>query len=152
VHPTLRIPLNALGLVIIIVVLLTLISIGNTTAFFAILSLNTLALYISYVMPIIFFMIAKLRGENIPYGPFKLGRFGLLINIFSILYGIFIIIFLPFPPLLPVTGANMNYGGPVMAAVILFALADWAISGHKRFKVPIQRADIETKDLEETNQ
>jgi choline transport protein len=143
--------LNALGLVIVIVVLLTLISIGNTAAFFAILSLNTLALYISYVMPIIFFTLAKLRGDHIPYGPFKLGKFGLAINIFSVLYGIFIIIFLPFPPFLPVTGANMNYGGPVMGAVILFALADWVISGHKRFKVPIQRADIETKDLEETN-
>jgi amino acid transporter len=137
--------------VVVVVVLLTLISIGNTAAFFAILSLNTLALYISYIIPIIFFTLAKLRGEKIPFGPFKLGRFGLPINIFSIVYGIFIIIFLPFPPFLPVTGANMNYGGPVMGAVILFALGDWAISGRKRFKVPVERVEMERKDMEETN-
>jgi hypothetical protein len=33
----------------LIVVLLNLINIGSTTVFFAILSLNTLALYISYI-------------------------------------------------------------------------------------------------------
>jgi choline transport protein len=151
VHPTLRIPLNALGLVVVVVALLTIITVGNTTAFFAILSLNTLALYISYIIPMVFFLLAKLRGDAIPYGPFKLGRFGLPINIFAIVYALFIIIFLPFPPLLPVTGANMNYGGPVMAAVILFALADWVVSGRKRFKAPIERVEVELKDQNEAN-
>jgi hypothetical protein len=38
---------------------------------------------------------------------------------------------------MPVTALNMNYGGPVMGAVILFALVDWFIWGRKRFSVPI---------------
>jgi choline transport protein len=151
VHPTLRIPLNALGLVTIVVMLLNLITIGNTTAFFAILSLNTLALYISYIMPMVFFTLAKLRGDSIPFGPFRLGRFGLAINIFAIAYAIFIAIFLPFPPIVPVTAANMNYGGPVMAAVILFALLDWVISGRKRWKGPTERVEMEIKDQNDTN-
>jgi len=151
VHPTLRIPLNAVGLVATVVVLLTLISVGNTTAFFAILSLNTLALYISYIIPMIFFTLAKLRGDHIPFGPFRLGRLGLPINIFAIVYAIFIAIFLPFPPFVPVTAANMNYGGPVVGAVILFAILDWFISGRKRFKGPIERAEIEKEDRNETN-
>lgn len=131
--------------------LLTLISIGNTTAFFAILSLNTLALYISYIIPILFFTLAKLRGDDIRYGPFRLGRFGLLINIFAIVYGIFIATFLPFPPILPVTAQNMNYGGPVMGFVILAAIADWCITGRKRFKAPIQQEQLEMEDRNETN-
>jgi choline transport protein len=151
VHPTLRIPLNALGLVITVVVLLTLISIGNTTAFFAILSLNTLALYISYIIPILFFTLAKLRGDDIRYGPFRLGRFGILINIFAIIYAIFIAIFLPFPPIVPVTAQNMNYGGPVMGFVILMAIVDWLVTGRKRFKAPIEREQLEVEDRNETN-
>lgn len=123
--------------------LLNLISIGNTTAFYAILSLNTLALYISYIIPMIFFTLAKLRGyPHINYGPFQLGRFCLSVNIFAIVYAIFITIFLPFPPKVPVTSANMNYGGPVMGAVILFALLDWTISGRKRFVAPIENAQL----------
>ncbi len=31
----------------------------------------------------------------------------------------------------------MNYGGPVMGAVIIFALLDWVIGGRKRFQVPV---------------
>ena len=144
-----RIPLNALGLVVVVVVLITLISVGNTAAFFAILSLNTLALYISYLIPMIFFVMAKLRGNHIPYGPFRMGRYGLFVNFFAIAYAIFIAIFLPFPATMPVTAASMNYGGPVVGLVILFAICDWLISGRKRFKGPIKREEIEMEDKAE---
>ncbi|KIW99848.1 uncharacterized protein Z518_10776 [Rhinocladiella mackenziei CBS 650.93] len=138
VHPTLRIPLNALLLITTIIVLLNLINIGSTVAFFAILSLNTLSLYISYIIPIMFLVIHKLRGFHVPYGPFKLPRgTGLPINFFAICYAIFIAIFLPWPPTVPVTAESMNYGGPVMGAVILFALLDWFLGGKKRFDVPV---------------
>jgi choline transport protein len=146
-----RVPLNAIALVIAVVVLLTLITVGNTTAFFAILSLNTLALYLSYLMPIVFFTLTKLRGGHIPYGPFRLGKFGLAINVFAIVYAVFIIIFLPFPPIVPVTGKNMNYAGPIMGAIIVFAIADYMIGGSKRFHAAVQQADVEAIDMEETN-
>jgi choline transport protein len=114
-----------------------LINIGSTTALYAILSVSTIALYISYMLPILFLLIHRLRAKHIAYGPFKLGPFGILLNIFSLLYGIYILIWLPFPPFLPVTGTNMNYGGPVMGAVILFALVDGFVWGRKRFQVPL---------------
>jgi choline transport protein len=69
IHPTLRIPLNALCLVTTIAALLGLINIGNTTAFNAILSLATMGLYLSYVMPLAFSLIRKLQGRHPPYGP-----------------------------------------------------------------------------------
>ena len=116
--------MNSLALVTAIIALLQLINIGSITALYAILSLSAIALYISYVLPIIFFALTKLRRDHIPYGPFHLGRWGLPINLFSIVYGIFVLIWLPFPPFMPVTALNMNYGGPVMGAVIVFALVD----------------------------
>lgn len=137
VHPRLRIPFNSLALAASAIALLQLINIGSTTALYAILSLSTISLYISYVLPIIFFTLAKFRGDSIPYGPFRLGRWGIPANLFSIAYGIFILVWLPFPPYMPVTALNMNYGGPVMGAVILFALVDWFIWGRKRFSVPV---------------
>jgi choline transport protein len=135
-------------LVTVIVMLLNLINLGSTTAFFAILSLNTLALYISYIIPILFFIMAKLRNDDIPYGPFRLGKFGLPINVFALVYAIFISIFLPFPPYMPVTAATMNYGGPVMALVIFFAVADWFVTGRKRFQVPVD--PVYSLEMDET--
>lgn len=95
------------------------------------------------MLPILFVLIHKLRSKRISYGPFKLGAFGIPLNIFSLLYGIYILVWLPFPPFLPVTGTNMNYGGPVMGAVILFALVDWFIWGRKRFGVPVEIEHVE---------
>ena len=128
--------MRALGLVATICILVGLITIGNTAAFFAIISLSAISLYISYLFPISFFLLRKLGGRHPSYGPFKLGRLGIPINIFAVCWCTFVIIWLPFPSILPVTAANFNYGGPIMAAVIIIALLDWCISGHKRFQVP----------------
>jgi choline transport protein len=56
-HPTLRIPLNALCLVLTIVILLMLINIASTSAIYAILSLNNLALCTSYLQVVGSFLI-----------------------------------------------------------------------------------------------
>ncbi|OCK96679.1 amino acid transporter [Cenococcum geophilum 1.58] len=136
VHPTLRMPTRALGLVAVLCALIGLITVGSTSAFFAVISLGALALYISYVVPIFLFLLRKLQGQHPQYGPFNLGRFGIPVNIFAVCYCIFVIVWLPFPAILPVTAANFNYAGPIMFAVIVIALVDWFVSGHKRFQVP----------------
>lgn len=142
VHPTLRIPLRALGLVTVVSALLGLINLGSTAAFTAILSLATVGLYASYVIPILFIVLRKLEGRQPTYGPFQLGRWGLPINLFGLAFGIFIIIFLPFPPIQPVTAVNMNYAGPILVGILVLALVDWFASGRKRFEVPTSEGDI----------
>jgi amino acid transporter len=140
VHPTLKMPLNALILIGVCLFLLAIVNIASSTAFNALISLPTLALYLSYFFPILFLFIRKLtRSMPIPYGPFKLGRWGIPINIGAICYLLFTMIWIPFPIMLPVTRDNMNYAGPVLGAVLLCAVADWCISGRKRFKVPVAR-------------
>ncbi|KAF2428690.1 amino acid transporter, partial [Tothia fuscella] len=136
VHPTLKIPTRALGLISVLCAILALINIGSTTAFFAILSLSTLSLYISYMLPIFFVLLRKLEGRHPTYGPFSLGKWGVPINVLALVYGCYMIVFMSFPTLLPVTASTMNYAAPVWIACLLFALGDWFFGGHKRFKVP----------------
>ena len=83
-------------------------------------------------------LLRKLRGPPPTFGPFQLGRFGWLINLASLMYLIYVITWMPFPQLLPVTKDNMNYAGPICGGVIILALLDWFISGRKRFKVPLK--------------
>jgi choline transport protein len=80
-------------------------------------------------------MLRKIRGQHIKYGEFRLGRYGLLVNLVALAYLIFVVIWIPFPPVLPVTGSSMNYAGPLFGFIIIAALLDWKISGHKRFQV-----------------
>lgn len=132
-----KIPLRALFLVSSITVLLALINIGSTEAFNAILSLTTLGLYISYLIPLSFLVVKRLRHPgSVTFGPFRLGRWGLPINLFAICYGIYVAIFLPFPSTQPVTWKSMNYAGPVLGFVILFSLVDWAVRGRKQWHGP----------------
>ncbi|PVH99996.1 amino acid transporter [Periconia macrospinosa] len=148
VHPTLQIPIPALLLVAFICALLALINIGSTVAFTALVSLPTVSLYVSYFIPILLLTLRKLRGMHPKYGPFKLGRWGLPINVFSLVYIVFVLIWIPFPPGRPVTAQTMNYAAPLFIAVVILALVDWVISGKTRFKVPTTAIDVPEGDEE----
>lgn len=127
-----------------VVMLLSLINIASSVALNAILSLTTLALYISYLIPITLLLLKRIRKEHIDFGPFTLGRFGFLVNLYAIFYGVFIIIFLPFPPFLPVTGPTMNYAGPVFIGVFFFALGGWVVRGRRQFRGPVREVSEES--------
>ncbi|KAL4747438.1 hypothetical protein BDW72DRAFT_15313 [Aspergillus terricola var. indicus] len=137
VDPRFKIPIRALFLVASCIVVLSFIQIGSSTAFNAILSLSTLGLYISYLIPLWLLVYKRLTAPaDIPKGTFNLGKLGLPMNLLAILFATYFVIFLPFPPLLPVTGENMQYAGPVLGFVMLFAIGDWIIRGRHRWEGP----------------
>lgn len=140
IHPRLKMPMNALCAVAVCICLLALINIGSSTAFNAFISLPALALYISYLFPILFLFWRRLSSTDptsIPWGPFKLGKTGPFINAGAIGYIIFVLIWMPFPSVLPVDAVNMNYAGPIVGAVVVAAMLDWCLFGKKRFRVPV---------------
>ncbi|KAJ5792528.1 amino acid permease [Penicillium pulvis] len=140
VDPTYKIPLRALLLVASCIFALSFIQIGSTAAFNAILSLSTLGLYISYLIPLILLVLKRFTApQDIPRGTFSLGKFGLPINLLAILFATYFSIFLPFPATVPVTAENMNYAGPVLGFVMLFACGDWVVRGRHKWQGPAMR-------------
>ena len=133
-----RIPTRAIALVTLVVVLLSLINIGSSTALNAILSLSTLGLYVSYLIPIGLLFLKRLRREHITFGPFALGQMGFWINAYAIIFGVYVSIFLPFPGQVPVTAVTMNYAGPVFGVVLILAVLDWVFRGRNYYNGPIQ--------------
>ena len=131
--------MNALLLVGTIVTILSLLYIASATAFNALISLQAFALHISHFFPILFILLRKLRGPSPPYGPFRMGVIGIPANIFALCYLVFVVLWMPFPQMLPVTKDNMNYAGPIFGAVVIGALAHWFIRGRKTFQMPIIR-------------
>lgn len=101
-------------------------------------SLSLIGQYTSYLLPISLMAVRRMGTKHVPYGPFRLGRYGLYINVASIIYTMILIIFMVLPPYQPVTAQNMNYAGVVFAAVLLCITAMWIVHGRRVFEGPVK--------------
>jgi len=146
--PSNKCPTRTTMLTWLITSLLSLINIGSTTAFNALLSLATIGFYFSYGIPISMFFLRRFSADHpIEFGPWTMGKLGIGVNILAIAFCLFLILFLPFPTILPVTAQNMNYASVVFIGVILFSMVDWIVRGRKRYTGPIR--EIKSKDSSE---
>lgn len=101
------IPLNALFVVTIPPALLSIIYIGNSTAFYGFISAVLVATMIQYVVPISTMLYRKLFSEP-PRGPWRLGRIqGVVVNTIAALWALFLMVVLSLPTTLPTTVETM---------------------------------------------
>lgn len=102
--------------------LLGLINIGSSVAFNAIVSLVAAAFFGSYIIPIS--MVAYRRAKGIPLelGPWNMGRLGLAVNLFSLVWLIITWIFSFFPIAIPVTPSTMNWSSVLWGFVMIFGI------------------------------
>lgn len=97
----------------------------------AILSVSTIALTISYAIPIAV-LLAVGRDKLVP-GTYKLGRFGYCANIVSVVYCCITTVFFFFPSSPNPSGGDMNYAIAVFGIVLLIATIFWFIKGRKTY-------------------
>ncbi|KAK3699702.1 hypothetical protein LTR37_016307 [Vermiconidia calcicola] len=133
VSPRYRIPLRSVWLPIILVMLLSLLNLANYTAFSVIISLSTFGLYQSYFIATACMLQARLSGR-IETAPWSLGRWGIPINIFALLFSAWLGIFMVFPSYLPITAAYMNYALPINVFIWMFAIVLWFAWGKNNWK------------------
>ncbi|KLP12781.1 HNM1-Choline permease [Fusarium fujikuroi] len=123
-----QIPTVSIVVVSFLLMLLSLINIGSTTAFNAILSLAVVSLQASYLLPIILLIWRRLfRPDTLRWGPWRLGKAGLPINIIAVIYLMYTCIFLLFPPYQPITPVNMNYAPVVLGGALVFGCIYWPL-------------------------
>ncbi|OCT45596.1 amino acid permease [Cladophialophora carrionii] len=152
IDPKLHVPVNATWLPIVIVCLLALFQVGSTTgtAFSAFTALSSLGLYTSYIIAISCILHARLTGRlsdddkapnhqdaqaQVSYGAWRMWPgFATPVNVFALLWTVYLTVWLPFPTSLPVTGTNMNYALPIYAFVVLLALGSWFVWGQRHWK------------------
>lgn len=128
-----QVPLNALVLSWACICGLSLIYIGNETAFYGISSGVTVVMIFSYAMPIFLRLIYGMKNAAVPPGPFTLGSWGVPINIFAACWCTYLLIFLCFPTVMPVTDANMNYSSLIFGSCLLVAGFTWLLYGRRSY-------------------
>ncbi|TDZ16811.1 Choline transport protein [Colletotrichum orbiculare MAFF 240422] len=154
IDPKHRVPVRSVWLPCVIVALLSLFTVGNNataTIFSAFTALSSLGLYSSYIIAISCMLHARLKGRighgpeyEVQYGAWSLPKgWGMPINIYALLWSMYLSIWLPFPQTIPVTGTEMNYAGPVYVVVVIGAVSFWFTWGKKHWpgldKIAIDR-------------
>ncbi|KAJ5210177.1 Amino acid/polyamine transporter I [Penicillium cf. griseofulvum] len=141
VHPKLGSPFNAQLCVTVIVGLLGCIYLGSSTAFNAMMSSAVTINNFAYLVPILTNVLLFRRTMH--RGPFFMGQtVGMTVNIVSLAWLVFAIVFFSFPYQKPVTVTNMNYTCVVVGGFLFIELAWWLIAG-KKYSETVQRAKEE---------
>ncbi|KAI9374179.1 amino acid/polyamine transporter I [Aspergillus egyptiacus] len=152
VHPTLKLPLNALVLTVIVVICFGCIFLGSSSAFNAIIAASVVALDLSYMMPI---LVNCLQGRNaLPERKWNLPRaLGWIADSVSLSYIMLTTVLFVFPPSRNVTGSSMNklifysidYCVAAFAVIIMISIFQWIVDGRKNFTGP--RVNVTVDEL-----
>ncbi len=140
IDPRWRTPIWAIIITCILAVLLTVVA----TIYSVVVAISTTALYIAYGIPIFLNLRNKLRkrGEytSAETSPWNLGRWGILINIISVGWIIFITVLFSIPP--------NELAGWAIIALALFMLLYWVLDASKRFTGPAFSSEEELRKIE----
>ena len=134
-----KLPIWSIFVTVVINVLLSLIEVGSTVAFNAFLSLAIAGFYASFLISASVMLFYRLRtpDSQIPWGPFRLGRSGTAITVFSIAYSSQGMFFSFWPPDSDFTLESMNWSAVVFAGVIVISVIFWMFHGRKIYKGPL---------------
>lgn len=131
VDPTWKVPARAVILQGFILALIGVLYLFANTVLEAILSTATIALTVSYGLPIAALMIAG--RDKLPPGGFRLGRLGPLFNWVSVIYCAITTVFFFFPGAPNPAPADMNYAIAVFAIVLVVSISFWFVKGRRAY-------------------
>ena len=138
IQPKSKIPLNSVILTCIITFLLSLINIGSTVAFNAIISLQLISLMATYATSIACVLWRRMKGEhNLPPAQWSLGGSGKFVNAFALVYSIYLMFWIGWPPVQAVTPVDFNWAAPMFGAIFIFSLVFYYTNGRKVYKGPV---------------
>ncbi|KAJ5934723.1 hypothetical protein N7466_004270 [Penicillium verhagenii] len=132
VDPTWKAPVRALWFQGGLIALVGVLFLFAETVLNAILSVSTIALTISYGLPIATVLMMG-RNKLPPGGEFHLGRFGAPANWVSIIYCSITTVFFFFPSSPKPSGGEMNYAIGVFGVMLVISIAFWFVQGSRTY-------------------
>jgi len=135
-------PLYAVWISVFWCIAINLIGLGSYTAIEGVFNVTAIALDWSYCIPI----FCKLVFRQFEPGPWHMGRWGYLVNVWACLWTLFVSIIFFFPTALPTAGDTMNYAVVFFAFILVCAMVFWYISGRRYYTGPLIEAEIQEGD------
>ncbi|RJE20174.1 hypothetical protein PHISCL_07491 [Aspergillus sclerotialis] len=131
IDTTWKAPVRALWFQGFLVGLVGILYLFANTVLQAILSVSTIALTISYALPITALLVVG--RDKLPPGQFHLGRLGVVINYISVIYCIITTIFFFFPEMPNPKPGDMNFAIAVFGVMLVIAFSFWFIQGNRTY-------------------
>jgi choline transport protein len=132
VNPYWKAPVRALWFQGFIIALVGILFLFAQTVLNAILSVSTIALTISYGLPII--TVLMVGRDKLPLGgEFHLGKIGAPANWVSVIYCAITTVFFFFPSYPNPSGGDMNYAIAVFGVMLVIALGFWGVQGRRTY-------------------
>ncbi len=133
-----HIPTNAYILSAAISAFLSLIYLGSSVAFYAVVSLCTVALLQSYMFSIGCILWRRIYcPESLPPCAFSLGRWGIPVNGAALIFSLWSFFWTFWPEQYPVTVSVFNWASPIFGATVLIASAYYLFGGKKKYHGPV---------------
>jgi choline transport protein len=138
VDPKVEVPANAIVFTCTCTVLLSLINIGSSAAFNAIISLNLVSLMLSYSLSIGCVLTRRIsHPERLPHCRWSLGRWGVPVNAGGLAYSTFAFFWSFWPNATPVDLVSFNWAVVMFVGVVLICMVDYWVRGRKAFTGPV---------------
>ena len=137
VDPKRHIPVNALIFTFLYSTILSLINIGSTVAFNALLSLCTVALMATYDISIRCVALKRLRGEPLPPCRWSLGRYGLTINLIALVWSIWSFFWSCWPNSHHVTAQKFNWACVIFVGIMGISCLLYVVRARHIYEGPV---------------
>jgi choline transport protein len=131
-----HLPLYSIALSGLISMLLSLINIGSSVAFNVIVSVVVASFFLSYMIPISLMAWRRLSSERVVLGPWNMGKLGLPVNLFALVFLGICWIFSFFPIATPPTLVTMNWSCLMWGFCTIFGCAWYALHQRHHFTGP----------------
>lgn len=144
VHPRMKVPVVSIGVTCLVSAILSIINIGSSTVFNAVVSLTVSGFFGSYILPFSLLLYRRVKNpDQLPVAPYSLGKWGVAINAYAIAWSVLVLFFSFWPQNIPVTPVNMNWSVLLWGAVNIFAIVFWIVHGRRVYKGPIIETHVE---------
>jgi len=127
-------PVAAVWIAVFFCVAINLIGLGSYIAIIGVFNTTAIALDWSYCIPIACKIIWPARFVA---GPWNLGKWSTVVNVWAIIWTLFVSIIFILPTVLPVTPDNMNYAIVYLMGIIAFSTVYWYAGGRKFYTGPL---------------
>lgn len=133
-----EVPVNAIIVTCVFTMLLSLINIGSTVAFNAIISLQIVALFSTYAVSISCVLYRRIKHpELLPTARWSLGKWGIPVNFVGLSYTTFSFFWAFWPNETPVTRETFNWSVVLFVGIFIISLVMYYVQGRKVYKGPV---------------
>lgn len=131
-------PLVSIGTTTFISLILGLIALGSEATFNALSGLTVAGFYSAFIISATVWLWRRVTtpAENLPWGPFRLGKLGVPTILAALVYSWVGLIFAFWPPIAAVTVETFNWSLVVYLGVIFLAIGWWFLRARKTYTGP----------------